>query len=217
MCVTGSRVEPTPNTRDGVSASPSATRPRPPCYGRFTSSTGTARRGAFLLVAAVALALGASGCGGDEAPASAAADTPAVDVAPAPAAPVAVIPVALGGSVVAGPTTPPAVARALERNRTIVVGFVIPGVADDQRVAATLRNVEGRREFRDVRFFTYRVGRDRSFGALPDLLGVEGTPSVVVIAGDGSLANRFPGLVDAEILRQAIFDARDAAPGADGI
>src|SRR5690606_27897953 len=74
-----------------------------------------------------------------------------------------------------------------------------------QSVATALREL---RAERGVDVFVYRVGRDR-FGDLADLLGVTDAPAVAVIGRDRVLTNLWTGLVDAEILRQAVADAAD--------
>lgn len=166
--------------------------------------------GAATLAAA---ALFAAGCGGEEqAAAPAPVTAPAAAVAPisAPAA-------APGDPVRAGSSTPAPVARALAGSDVIVVAFLLPGAADDQAVAAALERVRrGRDGERGVTWFVYRVGRDRDFGGLADQLGVTGTPAVAVIARNRTLHNLWTGLVDADILRQSISDARatPVAPGA---
>lgn len=164
--------------------------------------------------ALAAAALFAAGCGGGDeqaaAPAPAPATAPAAAVAPisAPAA-------APGEPVRAGSSTPAPVARALAGTDVIVVAFLLPGAADDQAVAAALERVRGGRDGeRGVTWFVYRVGRDRDFGGLADQLGVTGTPSVAVIARNRTLHNLWTGLVDADILRQSISDARATAVAA---
>lgn len=159
-----------------------------------------------LASATLVLAAGCSG-GGDDA----SGDLPAGTVPAAVAAPVAVAPVSPGGTVAAGPTTPKPVAKALAGGKVVVVAFLVDGPADDDSVAAALREIRtdrGMSRLADV--FVYRVGSDR-FGDLADLLGVTGTPSVAVIGRDRTLVNRWDGFTDAEILRQSISDAADTA------
>lgn len=169
-------------------------------------------------IAAAAVAAGAvllaAGCGGggDDAQAPAPAAT-----APAAAVPVAVAPASPGQPVRAGASTPAPVAKALAGDGVVVVAFLVANAADDQSVAAALREVRSdARASAGVDYFVYTVGRDR-FGDLADLLGVTGTPAVAVIGRDRVLVNLWSGLVDAEILRQSVSDARDRAaanPGA---
>jgi hypothetical protein len=173
------------------------------------------RRAIAAAVAAGALALVAGCGGGDDA---AEAPAPAA-TAPAAAVPVAVAPVAPGQPVRAGASTPKPVAKALAGDGVVVVAFLVPNAADDQSVGAALRDVRSdARAGRGVDYFVYTVGKD-AFGDLADLLGVTGTPAVAVIGRDRVLANLWTGLVDAEILRQSVSDARDRAaadPGGQG-
>ena len=158
---------------------------------------------------AAAIALLASGCmggGGDEA----SEPLPAAAV-PTSAVPVAVAPASLGGKVTAGPETPKNVVAALKGDDVIVVVFLNKDAADDQKVAAAVQSLRSDPVARSsARVFDYVVGKKR-FGDLADLLGVEGTPSVAVIARDRTLVNLFTGLVDADILRQSVADAAETA------
>jgi hypothetical protein len=159
------------------------------------------RAAAAALAAAALLALGA-GCG----------EEPSASVVTPPqgeATPVVVNPVAIGGAVTPGPGTPAGVTRALAKDRVVVIGFLIDGPADDTRVGQALDRVKGDGR---AQVFVYGVGNSQGFGDLADLLGVKETPTVAVIGADGTLRNRFTGLVDAETLRQSIADAGDVAP-----
>ena len=150
------------------------------------------------LAAAALLALG-SACGED----------PSASVVTPPQgepSPTVVNPVGVGGVVTPGPATPAAVTRALAKDEIIVIGFLIDGAAEDARVADALDRVEGDGR---AHVFVYGVGNSQGFGDLADLLGVTGTPTVAVIGADGTLRNRLTGLVDAEVLRQSVADARD--------
>ncbi len=171
-----------------------------------------------IVAAAVAasIALLASGCmggGGDSGDAAPPAATAPTSVA----APVAVAPATLGGAVRAGADTPKDVVAALKSDDVIVVAFLNGKAADDQKVAKAVRDAQADAVVSEgTRFFVYTLGA-KQFGDLADLLGVEGTPSVAVIGRDRNLANLFTGLIDGDILRQAIWDAADTAaanPGA---
>jgi hypothetical protein len=156
---------------------------------------------------ALLIAAGCGGGGGDDADAPA----PAAATAPAAAVPVAGAPAAPGQPVRAGAATPAPVARALAGDGVVVVAFLVRNAADDQSVAAALREVRSdARASRGVDYFAYTVGTD-DFGDLADLLGVTGTPAVAVIGRDRTLVNLWTGLVDAEILRQSVSDARERA------
>lgn len=163
----------------------------------------------------VLLASGCMGGGGDSASGDAA--LPSATAPAAVATPVAVAPATLGGAVHAGPDTPKDVVAALKGNAVIVVAFLNGKAADDQKVAKAVRDAQADTVVSDgTRFFVYTLGK-KKFGDLADLLGVEGTPSVAIVGRDRNLTNLFTGLVDGDILRQAIWDAADTAaahPGA---
>ncbi len=163
-----------------------------------------ARRRALVGVAAVAAALAlAAGCAGDR-------EDEAAPVAPE----LPSVPIAAPGEVVrAGPDTPAAVQRALAGSRVIVVAFLLRGVADDDSVGASLREVRRTGAARrGVVFFTYTIGRNGDFGDLAEVLAIEETPAVAVIGRNRRLINLWEGLVDADIIRQSIADARDTPP-----
>lgn len=166
--------------------------------------------GSVVLLAAGCMGGGGDGASGDAAP-------PAATAPATVATPVAVAPATLGGAVHAGPDTPKDVVAALKGNDVIVVAFLNGKAADDQKVAKAVRDAQADTVVSDgTQFFVYTLGRKR-FGDLADLLGVEGTPSVAIIGRDRNLTNLFTGLVDGDILRQAIWDAADTAaknPGA---
>lgn len=165
---------------------------------------------AIALLASGCMGMGGDGGSGDAAPPAATASTSV-------AAPVAVAPATLGGAVRAGADTPKDVAAALKGDDVVVVAFLNGKAADDQKVAKAVRDAQADAVVSEgTRFFVYTLGKKR-FGDLADLLGVEGTPSVAVIGRDRNLANLFTGLIDGDILRQAIWDAGDTAaanPGA---
>gem|GEM_PF-6410635 len=132
---------------------------------------------------------------------------------PVAAAPASTSPLTPGDLLAPGPGTPPAVARALRAGRPIVVAFVMGGAADDDQVRAALRTVSrSGPSARGVVYAVYDVTRRRDFGSLPALLDVTGTPTVVVIGRDRAVVNVWTGLVDAEMLRQSIAEARQAVP-----
>lgn len=174
-----------------------------------------ARRGVIAASIAVSLALplALSGCGlggGDSADAGPPPAPLPAQLVDAPAQPVA-----LGDVVAPGADTPAKVAAALTKtDEVVVIGFVLSGVADDERVAAAIRQArKSGAGARGVRYFTFRIGeKDASFGDLPDMLQIEGTPSVAVIGRDRKLSNLFEGLIDADILRQGIQTAKETQP-----
>jgi hypothetical protein len=108
---------------------------------------------------------------------------------------------------------PPAVATALKARQAVVITFVLGGVADDDAVRSAVRAVASKGPTgRGVRYVTYDVSTRRDFKGLPALLDVTGTPTVVVIGRDGAVVNVWTGLVDAEMLRQSVSQAKEAAP-----
>jgi hypothetical protein len=159
---------------------------------------------AALCVAVVLFVAGCGGSGSSDAP------QPQPAAAPVPVAglPVAVEPARPGARVEAGPGTPAEVRRALAGDSVLVVAFLMTAAADDRSVAAQIDQLRRDPAYRGgVRYFVYTVGGRPVFGDLPDRLGITGTPAVAVIARDRTLSNRWVGLVDAVMLRQAVDDA----------
>jgi hypothetical protein len=179
---------------------------------RFTPATRAVLRGTALAAAAALVAVGAAGCaGGDEG--SGAATTPAVTASTAQTT-ASAGPYAQGDRVVATARTPRPVAAALTAHRAVVASFVLRGVADDDAVAAAVREVRSAGPTsRGVTYVTYDVASGRGYGDLVDLLGVTGTPTVVVIGRDGRVVNAWRTLADAEMLRQSVNEALGAPPG----
>ena len=151
-----------------------------------------------------------AGCGGN------AAETVAADPGAAAAALAAVPqvsrPTAPGDVVRPGPGTPRAVAQALTKGQVVVVAFLMPGVADDDAVLQAIRTAKGSPAGRGVKVFTYTLRDAKRFGDLPELLDVTITPSVAVIGRDRRLNNLFRGLTDADLIRQAMTDAKASTP-----
>jgi hypothetical protein len=159
----------------------------------------------------VLLASGCMGMGGGDEGAAGDAAPPSATAPAAVAAPVAVAPATLGGPVRAAANTPKDVAAALKGDDVVVVAFLNGKAADDAKVAQAVRDAQADSVVSDdTQFFVYTLGR-KKFGDLADVLGVEGTPSVAVIGRDRNLKNLFTGLIDGDILRQAIWDAADTA------
>lgn len=156
------------------------------------------------------LALGlVAGCGGDTA-ATAVADP--VGAAALASVPQVSRPTAPGDVVRPGPGTPKAVAQALTKGQAVVVAFLMSGAADDDAVRQALRTAKSSPAGRGVKVFTYTLRDSRRFGDLPELLDVTITPSVVVIGRDRRMINLFRGLTDADLIRQAMSDAKSSAP-----
>lgn len=158
------------------------------------------------------LALGlVAGCGGGTA-ATAVAD-PSANAAALASVPRVSRPTAPGDVVRPGPGTPKAVAQALTKGQAVVVAFLMPGVADDDAVRQALRTAKSSPVGRGVKVFTYTLRDSKRFGDLPELLDVTITPSVIVIGRDRRMINLFRGLSDADLIRQAMSDAKSSAPG----
>lgn len=90
----------------------------------------------------------------------------------------------------------------------------MPGTADDDAVRAALRTARSSVAGRGVRVFTYDLRDAKRFGDLPELLDVTVTPSVAVIGRDRRLSNLFRGLTDANLIRQAMSEAKSVARAA---
>jgi len=154
------------------------------------------------VLAALLAACAAAGAADD-------APGPAATTPEAPAPPAQ--PVDVGERVAPGASTPKPVVNALQRTADVlVVGFVLEGVADDESVAAELRAMSRRpATSKGVRYFVYEIDDTPRFGDLADMLQIRGTPAVAVIGRDRSLVNLFTGLVDREIVGQAVADAKE--------
>ncbi len=130
---------------------------------------------------------------------------------PATATPGASIPAqvasttAPGARIVTDARTPAAFTTALRNEQVIVVGFVMGGVADDDAVAAALAGLASSQEaVPGVRYLVYNVARGDAYGDLATILGVTDTPSVVVVASDGHIANEWNQYVDAGVISAVI-------------
>ena len=175
-----------------------------------------ARRAA--LIAAAALACGALiGCGGDAAGTT--GDTAQADTAVTTAAtstpahtPQRTTPLQPGEAVTASDRSPKAFQRALDAHRPIVVAMLMRGIADEDFVASAINQVKSSSLGSGVAFLVYDINAEQTFGDLPTSMGLTGTPSVVVIGRDGNVVNAWSGVVDEQMIRQALSDARDAQP-----
>jgi hypothetical protein len=112
-----------------------------------------------------------------------------------------------GARIVADAQTPAAFTTALRNQQVIVVGFVMRGVADDDAVASALAGLASPQEaVGGVRYLVYNVASSDAYGDLATILGVSDTPSVVVIASDGRIANQWNQYVDAGVISAAIAE-----------
>jgi hypothetical protein len=157
---------------------------------------------------ALGLVAGCGGGGGQD------ASGPAATPAAAASAPQVSRPTSPGEVVRPGPGTPKGVAQALTKGQAVVVAFLMPGTADDDAVRAALRTARSSVAGRGVRVFTYDLRDAKRFGDLPELLDVTVTPSVAVIGRDRRLSNLFRGLTDANLIRQAMSEAKSVARAA---
>jgi hypothetical protein len=177
---------------------------------RFTPATRSALRGTALAAVAALVAVGAAGCAGDGGDGAGAATTAPAVTATATQAAAPAGGYGVGDELVVTAKTPKALGKALAAHRVAVVTFVLRGVADDDAVAAAVRRV--RSSAPRAAYLTYDVGSGRRYGDLVDLLGVTGTPTVVVIGRDGRIVNVWRSLADADMLRQSVAEAAEAPP-----
>jgi len=141
-----------------------------------------------------------------------------------PSAPVLGTPVAVpthiaaptpaGARVVTDVLTPAAVTDALRNQEIVVVGFVIPGQADDDAVAAAIAGLAAPQQaIAGVRYLVYNATIAKQYGDLATILGVTSTPSVVIIGSDGRIANTWTGYVDQSVISAALSQAISAPVG----
>lgn len=104
--------------------------------------------------------------------------------------------------------TPKAVTDALRNQEIVVVAFVMRGQADDDAVAAAVAGLASpTQSIAGVRYLVYNVGAGDTYGDLATILGVTGTPAVVIIGSDGKIANLWNGYVDSSVIQAAISTA----------
>ncbi len=99
---------------------------------------------------------------------------------------------------------PPAVARALDQRKTVVLFFRGSASADDR---ATARAVAGLRGDRGVVVFSDRLGRLGRYRAVVGDLGISQAPAVVIV-DRGRSARVVQGYVDPVTLAQDVADSR---------
>jgi hypothetical protein len=95
--------------------------------------------------------------------------------------------------------------RAVAQGRKVAIFFRNPRGLDDQAVDAAMRTLD--RETKNVVVLTDHVGNVDEYGSMVEDLGVNQTPSVVVIDSRGS-ARLLEGYVDSASLVQVVADAR---------
>lgn len=99
---------------------------------------------------------------------------------------------------------PPAMARALEQRKLVVLLLYRPGSADDR---ATSRSVAALRGRGGAVVFTDPIGRIGRYRGLVEDLGISQAPAVVIVGRDGA-ARVVEGYVDRATLAQDVADAR---------
>ena len=114
----------------------------------------------------------------------------------------------VGARVQTDSLTPAAVTDALRNQEIVVVAFVMRGQADDDAVASAVAGLASpQQSIAGVKYLVYNVATGAKYGDLATILGVSGTPSVVIIGSDGKIANAWTGYVDATVIQAALSQA----------
>lgn len=114
----------------------------------------------------------------------------------------------VGARVQTDAQTPRAVTDALRNQEIVVVAFVMRGQADDDAVASAVAGLASpSQSIAGVKYLVYNVAAGDTYGDLATILGVTGTPAVVIIGSDGKIANLWNGYVDASVIQAAISTA----------
>lgn len=113
-------------------------------------------------------------------------------------------PAAKPDRVAATPGVPPAVERALDARKQVVLFLYKPGSSDDR---ATARAVGALRGTRGVAVFTDPIGRLGKYRGLVRELAIAQAPAVVIVGKDRS-ARVVEGYIDPATLAQDVADAR---------
>jgi hypothetical protein len=114
----------------------------------------------------------------------------------------------VGARVQTDSLTPAAVTAALRNQEIVVVAFVMRGQADDDAVASAVAGLASpQQSIAGVKYLVYNVADGAKYGDLATILGVTGTPSVVIIGSDGRIANAWNGFVDASVIQAALSQA----------
>jgi hypothetical protein len=100
--------------------------------------------------------------------------------------------------------TPAAVARAIARNRPIVLFLYQRGGEDDRPVARSVASLRGRT---DAAVYADRVDNVARYGPVIAGVGVTRAPSIVIVGKDGR-ASLIEGYIDPDALAQEVADAR---------
>lgn len=108
---------------------------------------------------------------------------------------------------------PPVLQKELAKgNGPVVAGFVLPGVNEDMKVAEWLSELNKDPKFSDTKVLVYRITPRTKLKDIPKILDMTSTPVVAVFQQDGKIAATWRGIVDSEMLRQSVIDARKNIP-----
>jgi hypothetical protein len=100
---------------------------------------------------------------------------------------------------------PVKVALALRKHSVVVVSLYKPGAEID--VIAALEAQAGAKEMK-AGFVALNVNHQRPGTAILRKLGVVDTPTILVVKRRGGVYSQFPGVVDRDVVAQAVADAR---------
>lgn len=100
---------------------------------------------------------------------------------------------------------PLSVARALQKHSVVVVSLTTPQGADE---AATQAEAQAGAAEMHVGFVAINVFHQRPGTAMLRKLGVVDTPVTLVIKRPANIVSQFPGLVDRDVVAQAVAEAR---------
>jgi len=100
---------------------------------------------------------------------------------------------------------PVSVVRALRKHSVVVVALTTPGGSDEAVVRAEAQ--AGAAEMH-AGFVAVDVFHQRPGTAMLRKLGVVDTPVTLVIKRSGTVVSQFPGLVDRDVVAQAVAEAR---------
>jgi hypothetical protein len=100
---------------------------------------------------------------------------------------------------------PVPVARALQKHSVVVVSLYLPSSVVDQ---TTSNEAQAGAKAAGAGFVAINVVHQRSGVTLLRKLGVVNTPVVLVVKRPGHVLSEFKGLVDRDVVAQAVTDAR---------
>ena len=109
-------------------------------------------------------------------------------------------------AVKSGPGLPSDVARALNRDKVVVLFFYEPAASDDQATRAAVRAVRSASARRAVALFQDVVARISDYRRVVGSLGISQSPAMVVIDRKRK-AELLQGYLDSGTIRQTVRDA----------